>query len=154
MIFGQLLHFATPQAVDAGIADMEEVGGGRLDDQTAESADVPAFAVIAMLALLGLRMQPGISRRQNLLAGFFNRPGIRGAVVVFKKTGDGRLRRFLADLAAADAVGQGDGDALRRQLRLAGNTNPVKILVECLAAFVGILSDRNIQMSTHGDACL
>jgi hypothetical protein len=60
MVLGQLLELLAAQAVDAGIADMEQVGRGGLDDQAAEGAHVAALAVVAMLAVLGLRMQPGI----------------------------------------------------------------------------------------------
>ncbi len=53
MVLGQLLELLAAQAVDAGIANMEQVGRGGLDDQGAEGAHVAALAVVAMLAAAG-----------------------------------------------------------------------------------------------------
>ena len=105
---------AFAQQMDAAVTDMEQVGGGGLDDQPAEGAHVAALAVVAVLALLGLGVQPVVGSGQHLLAGFLHRPRVGGAVVVFEEAGDRRLRRLLADLAAADWRGDsglsGDGD--------------------------------------------
>src|SRR3546814_20550307 len=55
----------------------------------------------------------------------------------------------MADVAAADAVGERDGDALAAQQRLGGNDDAVAILVGFLAAAVGILPDRYRQLVRH-----
>ena len=52
-------------------------------------------------------------------------------------------------LAAADAVGQHDRDALQAEQRLSRNQDAVKILIGLLAALVGILPDRYFQFTRH-----
>ena len=58
MVVGQLLQRAAGQAIQAGIADVEDVCGGRLQDQDVQRADVALVLVVGKLALPGLCMQP------------------------------------------------------------------------------------------------
>ena len=148
VVVGQLLQRVAGQAIDAGIADVKEMRGGRLDDHGGERADVAAVLVIGILAA-GLRMQPGIGRLQHALRRGAHRPGFRGAVIVGQKSLDRRFAGDPADVAAADTVGQHDGDALEAEQRLVGNQNAVKILIGLLATFVRILPDRYFQFARH-----
>ena len=100
------------------VADMEDMRGRRLDDHGAERADVALVFVVEILALPRLRVQPGIGRRNDALRRRFDRPGFRRAVIVGQEAFDGGFAGDLADVAAADAVGQDDGDALQAQQRL------------------------------------
>ena len=50
MVVGQLLQRVAGEAIDAGIADVKEMRGGRLDDHGGERADVTAVLVIGILA--------------------------------------------------------------------------------------------------------
>src|SRR5205085_10702710 len=59
MVVGELLQRVAGQPVDTGVADVEEMRGGRLDDHGGQRADIAAILVIGVLAA-GLRMQPGI----------------------------------------------------------------------------------------------
>jgi hypothetical protein len=120
---------------------MEQVRRARLDDDAAEGADVAALTVVSVLALLSLRIKPGVGGDQHVLGRGFDRPGIRGAVIIFKKAGHRCLRCLLADIAATDAVSQRDGNALAAELRPFGNEDAMKILVDFLAPLVGILPD-------------
>jgi hypothetical protein len=62
MILGQLLQCVVDQAIDAGVADMEEVGRRGFDDQRTQGADIAPVFVVAVLTLLGLGVQPGVGR--------------------------------------------------------------------------------------------
>ena len=148
MVVGQLLQRVAGKTIDAAIADVKEMRGGRLDDHGGKRADVTAVLVIGILAA-GLRMQPGIGRLQHALRRGPHRPGFRGAVIVGQKALHRRFRGDPADIAAADAVGQHDGDALEAEQRLGGNQNAVKILIGLLATFVRILPNRYFQFAWH-----
>ena len=149
MVFGQLLERVAGDAVDAGIADMKQMRGRGLDDHRAEGADVALVFVVEELASPGLGVQPGVRRRQHALRRRLHRPGFRGAVVVGQKAFDGGLAGDLADVAAADAVGQDDGDALHAEQRLFRNQDAVKILIGLLATLIGMLPDRYSQFARH-----
>ena len=140
MIISQLLHVAVTQLMDASIADMKQVRGGRLDDHGAECTHVTLFSIIAVLALARLGIQPGISSHQHTLGGLLDRPGIGGAEIVFQKACNGGLAGNLTYLAAADAIGQGDRNALGAELGFTGNADAVKVLVDGFPALVGTLS--------------
>ena len=64
----------------------------------------------------GLGMKPGIGCEQHPLGGLFHRPAFRSGKVVAEETRDGGLAGNLADIAGADAVGDGNGDAFGDQL--------------------------------------
>ena len=74
VIFGQLFEAVSGDAVDAGIADMENVRGRRLDDHGAERAHIAAVLVVKILALPGLRVQPGVRRGDDALRRCFDGP--------------------------------------------------------------------------------
>ena len=63
-----------------------------------------------MLAVPRLCMQPGIGGRQHALRRRLYRPGFRRAEIVVQKSFDRGFAGDVADIAAADAVGQRDGD--------------------------------------------
>ena len=121
----------------------------RSDHDGAERADITSIAVVGIVALLGLRMQPRIGRRDDTLRGHFDGPGVGRAVVVGQEAFDGGFAGDLADVAAADAVGDHDGDALQAQQRLLRNQYAVKILIDLLAALVGVLTDRYRELACH-----
>ena len=115
-----------------------------LDDHGAEGADIALVAVIGILALARLRVQPGIGRIQHAAGGGLHRPGFRRAVIVRQEALDRRLAGDLAHRAAADAVGEDGGNALQAEQRLVRNQDAVKILIDRLATLVGVLADRNL----------
>ena len=147
----QLFKCCAAQAVNTSIADMEQVRRARFDDDAAEGADVAALTVVSVLALLSLRIKPGIGGDQHMLGRGFDRPGIRGAVIIFKKAGHRCLRCLLADIAATDAVSQRDGNAFATQLRPIRHQHAMEILIELLAPLVRKLSNRNPEMLAHAD---
>jgi hypothetical protein len=65
-----------------------------------------AVLVVAAVAALGLRMQPGVGGRQHPLRGASHRPGLGRGVVVVQEAAHRGGAGHLADRAAADAVGQ------------------------------------------------
>ncbi len=136
MIVGELLEGVAGQAIEAGIADMEDVSGCRLHDHHAQRADIALVPVVGVLASAGLRMEPGIGGIDDALRRGLYRPCIRCAVVVRQEALDGRLARHPADAAAADSVRQRHGDALRAERRLFGDHGAVKVLIGLLAALV------------------
>ena len=148
MVVGELLQRVAGEAIDAAIADVEEMRGGRLDDHGAECADIAAVLVIGILAAR-LRMQPGIGGLQHALRRGAHRPGFRGAVIVGQESLDRRLRGNMRHRARADAVGQHDGNALEAEQRLVRDQDAVEILIGFLAAPIGKLSDGYLQLARH-----
>src|SRR5882672_627677 len=90
-------------------------------------------------------MQPGVRRREHALGGSPDRPGVRRAVVVLEEGLDRDLARGAAHPAAADAVGERDGNSLGAQLRAPGDAGAVKVLIALLASPVGMLAERDLQ---------
>ncbi len=90
---------------------MEQVRRGRLDDHRAERTYIALVLVVAVLTLPGLRMQPGIGGIEHLLGGLLDRPGLRGTVIIFEKTGHSGLAGHIAHLTATDAVRQDNCNA-------------------------------------------
>ena len=123
--------------------------GVRLDHHRAQGANVAAVLVIGVAASPRLRMQPGIRRRDDPLGRRLHRPGFRGAVIVGEKALHGRLAGDLADIAGADPVRQHDRDALQAEQRLLRDQDAMKILIDLLAALVGMLPDRDFQFARH-----
>ena len=149
VIVGELFERVAGKTIDPAIADVKDVPRGRLDDHGAQGADVSPVHVMGVLAAPRLRVQPGIGRLQHALRRRPHRPGFRRAVIVGQKPLDRRLGCDPADLAAADAVRQRDGDALQAEQRLVWNQNAVKILIGLLATFVRMLPDRYFQFARH-----
>jgi len=149
VIFGQLFEVAVAQSIDARIADVEQVRAGRLEHQRAEGADIAAVAVIAVRAVAGLRMQPGIDRHQHPLRRLLHRPGVGGAEVVGKKARHRGFAGDMADLAAADAIGQCNGDALAGELGVSRHAGAVKVLVGRFASAVRMLAEGNGELAGH-----
>ena len=58
MIFGELLERLAGDAIDPAVADVKDVGHGRLDDHRGEGADVALVAVVAVLAAVCLGVEP------------------------------------------------------------------------------------------------
>ena len=139
--YNESLQRAVAQSIDAGIAHMEEMCRGGLDDHGAEGADIAFVVIVGESATPGLGMQPGIGGEYHALRRGLYRPGLGGAIVVGDKSRDGSLAGHVTDFAAADAVGQRHGDPLGTQLRLIGDANGIKILIGLLAAFIRILPD-------------
>ena len=152
VVLGQGFQCRVAQPVDARIPHMEQVCLGALEYQGTQGADIALVPVVAMLALPGLGMEPGVGGGQHALGGFLHRPGFRGAVVVRQKARHRRFAGDVADLAAADAIGQGNGDALGAQLRFRRNVGAVEILVARLAAALGVLPQADRQLAGQG-AC-
>src|SRR5690606_7238704 len=94
-------------------------------------------------------MQPAVAGGQHALRRLFHRPGFGGAEVVRQKAADCRFGGDLADLAAADAVSQGHGDALGSKLRFARDAEAVKILVQRLATPIRMLPRANRKLTGH-----
>src|SRR5579862_532983 len=86
---------------------------------------------------------------QHALRGFLYGPGLGCAEVVFQESGDGCLACQLTDVAAADSVGNGDGNSLETQLRFPRNEHAVEILIGLLAAPIRILPCRYFQRTGH-----
>ena len=128
---------------------MKDVGSGRLDDHGAQRADIALVLVIAVLAFLRLRIQPGVGGAQDTLGRSLDRPGVRGAVVVFQKTRHGVLAGNVTYRAAADAIGQRNRYTLGAELRPIRHIDAVEILVGFLAALVRILPDGYFQFTRH-----
>lgn len=152
VVGSQLLQRVAAQPVNARVAHMEYMGSGRFEDHGAERAHIATVLVVAVLAMLGLRMQPGVGCIQNPLGRGLDRPGVRGAVVVLQKTGNCVLAGHLADRAAADAVGQRQRNALCGELWLVRNVGAMKVLIDLLAPFLRTLPYRNFQSAGHGAA--
>lgn len=112
--------------VDTGVANVEQVRRSGLDHHGAEGADITTVPVVPELAATGLGMKPGIGGQDHPAGRLFYRPGIGGAVVILQETGDGSLAGFLTDIAGADAVRQGHGNPLGRQLIVLGRQAPWK----------------------------
>src|SRR5262249_42538362 len=146
----ELFETLAVDAVDAAVADMEDVRGGGLDDHCRKRADVALVAIVfVLLAAPRFCMQPRVRRRQHALRRRLYRPGFRRAVVIGEKAFDDRLARDLADLTAADSVRDDDGDALEAQERFPRDERAVKVLVDRFAARVGVLADRDFQFARH-----
>ena len=116
VIGAELFKLVVVNPVDAGVADMKQMCGGGPEHHHAQGTDIASVAVIAVLALPGLGMKPGIGCEQHPLGGLFHRPAFRSGKVVAEETRDGGLAGNLADIAGADAVGDGNGDAFGDQL--------------------------------------
>src|SRR5665213_3415781 len=149
MIFGQLLEGLAGEPTDPRVADVEQMRGGRLDDHGAQRTDVALVLVVEILAAPGLRVQPQVRRRQHTLRRSLHRPGFRRAVIVRQEAFDRRLARDLADVAAADAIRQDDGDALHAEQRLFRDQNAMEILIGLLATLIRILPDRYSKYTWH-----
>ena len=126
MIVGELLEGIAYHAIDPRIPDMKNMRGRGLNDHHAQGAHVPLVFIIWVLASAGLGMEPGVGCRDDALRRGLYRPGFRRAVVIRKKAFDGRLTRYPADIAAADTVGQGNGDAFQAERRSAARNRPVR----------------------------
>ena len=139
MIFGELLQSAVAQPIDSRIADVKDMRGGGLDHHRAQactrSRDPDRIDTGSAASARRARSSSPSAR----VAPMPHRPGGRRAVVILQEAFDGRFAGDLADVAAAHAVGQRDGDAFGGQLRLVGNAGAVKVLVDLLAAAVGML---------------
>jgi hypothetical protein len=149
VVGGELLQRGVTHAINARVAGVEQVRGGRLQHQRAEGADVAPVLLMRLGTLAGLRVQPGIHRHQHALRRFLHRPGRRSAVVILEEAAHRGLAGHLAHGAAADAVGQRQRDALRRELRFPGNAGAVEILVDLLAPLVGMLPQRDSELLGH-----
>ncbi len=149
VIFGQLFKAAVAQSIDARIADVEQVRASGLEHQRAEGADIASVAVIAVRAVAGLRMQPGIDRHQHPMRRLLHRPGVGGAEVVGKKARHRGFAGDMADLTAADAISQRDSDALACEQGVSGHAGAVKVLVGRLAPAVRVLAKGNGDLAGH-----
>ncbi len=118
MILGELLEGTADQAIDARIADMEDMRGGRLQDHHAEGADIALVPVVGVPAAAGLGVEPGVGGIDDAPRRGLHGPRLRGAVVVRQEALHGRFGGNPAHVAAADPVGQGEGDALQAEQRL------------------------------------
>src|ERR1044072_3393343 len=72
MFIGQLLERPSGDAADTRVADLEQVQRRRLEDGSAERADITPIAVVREAAAPCLGMKPGIRRGQNTLCRRFN----------------------------------------------------------------------------------
>ena len=157
VVFGQLLQVSAAQQVDAHVAGVEQVRRPALEHQRAQRAHVAPVMVVAPGTALRLGVQPRIGGRQHALHRPLHAPRIRRAVVVLHHRPHGRLARDAADLAAADAVGQGQHDPLAAQVRPRRDARAMEILVHALAAAVGMLShahgQRRGQRGAAGRRC-
>lgn len=139
VIVGQLFERVAGKPVNAAIAGMKNVCRGRFDDQRAQGADVALVLVVSVLASPCLGVQPDVGCGQHALGRCLHRPGLGRAVVVGQKAFDCRLAGNMADVTAADAVGDHHRNAFQVQQWFAWDQRAVKILVGRLAAFVRTL---------------
>ena len=149
VILRELLERAVAQPVDAGVAGVEEMRGAGLEHERGERADVPVVAFIAIGALSRLGIEPRIDGHQHALRGFLHRPRGGRAVVILEEPAHGRLARGAAHAARADAVGESDGDAFRREQGLDGNAGTMEVLVHFLAPALGVLPERDSELTRH-----
>src|SRR3546814_19259090 len=77
VVSSDLLKGLAAEPPDAGIADMEQMRGGRLDDHGAERADIAAVAIVRIAAAPRLGMPTGIGGGQHALRRGLQRPGVR-----------------------------------------------------------------------------
>ncbi len=146
VVLGQLFECMRMQSVDARVAHVQQVRVAPLQHERAEGADAAQVLVEAAVAALRLRVQPCIRRLQHAPRRAADRPGLRGGVVVLQEPAHRRGTRDMADPAAADAVGQRDGDALGRQLGAARQHGAVEVLIRDLAdARLRVLADADGQ---------
>ncbi len=75
VILRQRFQRRAPQPINPGITDMEHMRLRAFNNQGAQRAHITPILVIAILAAAGLRIEPGVGRRQDTLNGFFYRPG-------------------------------------------------------------------------------
>ncbi len=148
MVVGELLHRVAGDAIDPRIADMEDVRRPPLQHHDVQGADIAAVGVFDVRAAR-LRMQPRIRGVDDALRRGFDRPGVRRAVIVRQEAFYRRFARHPADAAAADPVGQRHRDTLRAERRLRRHHGAVEVLVGLLAALVGVLADRDLQVTRH-----
>jgi hypothetical protein len=149
VILRELFESAVAQSVDAGVARVEEVRGAGLEHERGERADIAVVAFIAIGTLPRLGVQPRVDGHQHALRGFLHRPRGGRAVVVLEKAAHRRLARGAAHAARADAVGERDGDALRREHGLRGNAGTVEVLVDVLAPALRVLAERDSELTRH-----
>ena len=149
VVFGQLLQCLRVQPVDAGVPHVQQVRLAALEDQRAEGAHMAAVLVEAAFATLGLGVQPRVGGLQHALRGAAHGPGLGREVVVLQKTAHRGGAGHLADRAAADAVGQRQHHTFGGQQGILGHHRAVEVLVQRLAARLGVLADVDAQSSSH-----
>ena len=150
VVLRELFERRGEHAVDPGVAHVEEVRGVRLEHERAQRAHVAPVLVERMGALPCLRMQPRVGGGEHAFDGLLHRPRVGRAVVVVEQAAHCELAGHLAHVAAADAVGERDRDALRHALRAGGRGGAVEVLVDGLVALVRVLPDGNLQRCGHG----
>ena len=116
----------TAQTVDTGIANMKQIGRGRLEDQDAEGGDQ---ALGGAIALLPLTMEPTIERGKYFLPSGLDTPRFGRAEIIAYKTLDTGVTGFLAGFTAADAVGNDGSYTLGGGECTVGELYPTGVLV-------------------------
>ncbi len=149
VVFGQLLQRLALHPVDAGVTHMKQVCGGGFDDQRAEGADITPVFVKTVGAALGLGVQPRVGGRQHALCRALDAPGLGGAVIVLQQPVHRSGAGDLADIAAADAIGQCHHHPLGGQCQPLWHAGAVKVLVDLLAALVRVLANAYFQGVAH-----
>ena len=151
VVFGELLKAIAGEVMDAGIADMKEVHRGGFDDDRAEGADIASIQHVAVGTVAGLRVQPGIGGIQHPLRRGFHRPGFRGGVIIFQKPAHGGFAGDMADIAAADPVGESRHGTLRAEQRFARDLDTGKILIDGFAPLDRALAECDAECCHHHD---
>ena len=149
VVGAELFECLRVQAIDARIADVQQVQVAALEDQGAEGAYMAAVAVEAALAAQGLAVQPGIGGLEHALRRPPHGPGVRGGVIVLEKAANRGLAGELAESARADAVGQRQCDALARQQVPGGQHGAVEVLIGRVRAGQRVLADAGAQGASH-----
>ena len=145
VILAQLFQRLRVEPEDARIADMEEVQLAPLEDQRAEGADVAPVLVETAVAGLGLAVQPGVGRGEDAVGRAAHGPRFGSRKIVVEKGPHRHRAGLLADPAAADAVGQRQGNALAGQQPAARHESAVEILVLRMRTGQRVLADADLQ---------
>ncbi len=149
VIARQQLQGIAAQPVDAAIADVEQMHGGRFHHQRRERR---RQTLVRGVTLLALPVEPAVGGTQHLFHRRLDRPGIRGAVVVGQQALHAGLARHAAVVAAADPVGDDGDDALVVQGGLVGQLDAVAVLILFLRSAIGILADAENLRGGHGSS--
>src|SRR5690554_6418793 len=130
MVNTELFQLLLTQAVNTGITNMKQMCGLMFEYQRAKSADIAAVFIDTALTLLGLGIKTGIGGTNHPVDRSFDTPGIGRRKVIGQKTGHCGFTGDMTDIAAADTIGNGTGNALLLCQIALRNGRAVKILID------------------------
>ena len=135
--------------INPAVTAMKNMRLGGFQNQRRKSTDITFIPFPGVLTAPRLAVKPGITGLNNPLRRFTHTPYIRGAVIIFKETFNGCGAGNLADIAAADAIGQSNSDTFALFLQIIGKAGAVKILINGFASGAGILAKTDIKRRSH-----